>query len=598
MKRFISLAVLVAFVMMAGFASADVGLNKRNVWTAKQFFKYGADVEGSLTINGQPVDSTVFSNIWYVSSATGSNTRGNDYGKSWEKPFATVDYAINQCTANTGNIIYVLPNHAESFAAADGFDADVAGIFIAGLGSGADLPEFTFTNTAATVAVGAANVTFANLRFIAGISDIVKGIAVETAGDNFTMIGCEWPVPGTATFEFLDVIELATGADGFTIEDCKYRDGTSSATNHFIEAGAGVNANMRIVNNDIQGRFAVSAIWSDKADTAALISGNTIRNDIAGQHCVEFTSTANGMITDNRLYANAYATTLDPGSMYCAGNLAASAIDEAGTPIPALGDSTDNYLGTNSANNDADSSSVAANQDGSALERLEQIQEAINNGTGTAIGTNKSIVDLLGTTGVALVDDALSVVGILGVNDADNAFASNTVVANHDGSILERLEAIATSNFPNYKHPNYLAVSTGTFDTTGVWSTAASHEVATVTGAVLMTILPEIKVTVASVGDNGTLSLGDETTAASLIAATTMGSGLGAAGEWWVDNSLDDTVVIGSKIEALTFVVGNGKDIGYTVGTNAMSGGSITFHIWWTPLDSTGAVAAGAGGTL
>jgi hypothetical protein len=109
-------------------------------------------------------------------------------------------------------------------------------------------------------------------------------------------------------------------------------------------------------------------------------------------------------------------------------------IDDAG--------SIQGSIGVDDNNNAFASTSVAANQDGSVLERLEQLQEAVNNGTGTSIGTNKSVVDLLGTTGAALVDDALSVVGILGVNDADNAFASNTVAANEDGSILERLEQI------------------------------------------------------------------------------------------------------------------------------------------------------------
>ena len=93
---------------------------------------------------------------------------------------------------------------------------------------------------------------------------------------------------------------------------------------------------------------------------------------------------------------------------------------------------------------DYDSSAVAANEDGSVIERLEQIQEATNVGTGTSMGANKSIADALGTNGITLVDDAASVVGILGVDDADNAFASTNVVANRDGSILERLEALIT----------------------------------------------------------------------------------------------------------------------------------------------------------
>jgi hypothetical protein len=40
-------------------------------------------------------------------------------------------------------------------------------------------------------------------------------------------------------------------------------------------------------------------------------------------------------------------------------------------------------IGSNDANNEFASTSVVANEDGSVLERLEQVQEAVNRGTGT-----------------------------------------------------------------------------------------------------------------------------------------------------------------------------------------------------------------------
>lgn len=150
----------------------------------------------------------------------------------------------------------------------------------------------------------------------------------------------------------------------------------------------------------------------------------------------------------------------------------------------------------------------------------------------------------------------------------------------------------------SYGHPNYLAVATGTFDTTGVWSTAASHEIATVTGAVRMMIIAECVTSVSSVSDTGTISLGDEVTAASVIAASTLGSGAMAAGELWVDATLTRTILTRTQLNAVEFAIAGGQDVGYTVETNAISGGSMIFHIYWTPLDATGAVAAGAGGTL
>jgi hypothetical protein len=88
----------------------------------------------------------------------------------------------------------------------------------------------------------------------------------------------------------------------------------------------------------------------------------------------------------------------------------------------------------------ADDASSAATA--SQIAMLKQIVEAINNGTGTAIDTNKSIVDLLGTNGTTVTDNAVSVLGAIGANNANNAFDSTAVVANANGSVLELLKYI------------------------------------------------------------------------------------------------------------------------------------------------------------
>jgi hypothetical protein len=54
--------------------------------------------------------------------------------------------------------------------------------------------------------------------------------------------------------------------------------------------------------------------------------------------------------------------------------------------------------------------------------------------------TPPDVVDALGTDGGTVVDSAVSILGAVGANNANNAFASNLVVANADGSALERLE--------------------------------------------------------------------------------------------------------------------------------------------------------------
>ncbi len=63
-----------------------------------------------------------------------------------------------------------------------------------------------------------------------------------------------------------------------------------------------------------------------------------------------------------------------------------------------------------------DSSGQAANEDGAIIERLEQVQEVVNRGSGASVGANKSLVDALGTDGVSHAfgfDDGASILGDL-----------------------------------------------------------------------------------------------------------------------------------------------------------------------------------------
>lgn len=135
--------------------------------------------------------------------------------------------------------------------------------------------------------------------------------------------------------------------------------------------------------------------------------------------------------------------------------------------------------------------------------------------------------------------------------------------------------------------------------TSATWNTIASHEILTVTGIVRIFMLPFVVSSVA--GATATLVLGDETTSNSLIASTTAANL--AADEWWTDSTDTRTVARLGRISAtdggyLDFVVGGGKDIGYTIGTAALTSGSIRFYCWWIPISEDGNVVAGAGGSL
>ena len=90
--------------------------------------------------------------VYFVHSSTGN---ANNTGLTPSDALATIDGAINKCTASQGDIIIVMPGHAENIAAATSLVVDVAGISIIGLGRGRNRPVLSFTNTAGRIPVSA-----------------------------------------------------------------------------------------------------------------------------------------------------------------------------------------------------------------------------------------------------------------------------------------------------------------------------------------------------------------------------------------------------------------------------------------------------------
>lgn len=288
------------------------------------------DMNTQLRNAGGRTSNAGTGDTYYVDSGLSSSGIGTrpEWGTT------TLDAAVALCTANNGDVIAIIQNHGENFTAADAADIDVAGVAVIGLGDGTDAPELSYTAQAGELVVGAANVYLYNLRFVAATNAVTMGISVEAGGDNLTIVGCTFPEPATATYEFVDAIDLASGADGFEIYNCVYRHVSTTGPAHFIEMGNGVNQDFRIVGNDIAGEFSVSAIWSNDIDWWGHIGHNTISNLTASQHAIEFTAAAEGMIVYNNIYTDVSTSSIDPGSMFCIENYVCEAINQSGVLYP------------------------------------------------------------------------------------------------------------------------------------------------------------------------------------------------------------------------------------------------------------------------
>lgn len=236
--------------------------------------------------------------IFFVDSATGTNSVGG--GRNPDAPLATLDYAIGLCTASKGDMIYVMPGHAETITAADGFDADVAGIRIIGMGWGDLRPTFTFTQTASDVAIGANNVWIENLRFVAGVSAVVRGVNVE-GKTGVVFKNCEWYWGGTTGYDFVDSLILAAGSSRCIIDNCRFlaEPGVAGAATAVKLSGA--SHNVRITNSEFMGDYSTACVNGITTLSQGLMFlSNTVHNTDASEPYLEVLTGTTGVIADTR----------------------------------------------------------------------------------------------------------------------------------------------------------------------------------------------------------------------------------------------------------------------------------------------------------
>ena len=196
-------------------------------------------VAGVSVLGGATLPSTTGKYI-FVDSATGSD--GN-LGEISEEPKATIDAAVNAARANKGDVIVVMPNHAETLSSATALNLDIAGVTIVGLGSGDQKPLITLdTATSTTIPVSAADVSIHNVDFTANFADIATLFTLTTA-KNFTLVNCEFKATAT-NMNFVRIVDTNTtnnAADGLAVIGCSWIE-PDTATSTFAKVDADLDS--------------------------------------------------------------------------------------------------------------------------------------------------------------------------------------------------------------------------------------------------------------------------------------------------------------------------------------------------------------------
>jgi hypothetical protein len=281
-----------------------------------QVYQYGGMPVGGKMTTG---------NVFFVSSVR-TNTLGAT-GTRPSSPFATLDAATNACTANNGDIVYIMPNHAENITGATTWAPDVAGVQYIGIGLGSDAPELSFNATSSAITASGANNLFQNIRFLASTSACVDGVIV--GADHVTFDNCTWDWASTGD-DFITMLNPAS-FDYTTVQNCRFIAETVVGGN---DSAIEFKDSLNLVIKDciFQGDFGTAAILSTDASvsTSIFISNNLIYNDDTGSTCggIKITTACTGMIANNMIaHTSAVGADdnpiIDPGSCiqfenYCA----------------------------------------------------------------------------------------------------------------------------------------------------------------------------------------------------------------------------------------------------------------------------------------
>ena len=328
-------------------------------------------------------------------------------GLTPEQPFATIDAAINKCAAGRGDTIFVLPGHAETVTNATGIIPDVNGIRIIGLGTGEKRPIITFTtNATANIPVSGANIRISGLVFKCNVAS--QAAMITTTADDIEIDNCSFREGTSTGLNFITVGAADGDSDRLYVHDCDFYMPTAGNGDHAIEILFDM-ANIRLEDLEIDGDFDEGGILIPAAGDAQVnlqIRRCNVKNRLTNIGAIDIDGTgSSGLIQDCLLRTDTQATALDSGSLAVDNVRWADETDQVAAVVSVIApqDSVSNAIGFDDADNAFASTNVADNEDGSVLERLEYIQEGVSKGTGTEVAANKSLVDAIGFDGNAVV---------------------------------------------------------------------------------------------------------------------------------------------------------------------------------------------------
>lgn len=241
---------------------------------------YPGGFAAGIMIRGIPLVQTHPGKAFWVYNGTvldtGHVSGSNGNKGTFNAPFSTITYAVTQCRAGKGDIVFVKPGHAETITNTTGLVMGTADAAVIGLGIGASRPTLTFsTNATANIPITKANMLMSNILFKANVADLASYFTATSTNTptDFVLDTCEFR-DGSSVLNALVIVTgnaTANSMDGLVMNNCNFWSlGTTASTVAISILSA--TDRMTLSNNQI-----TTPALSDTAALATL-AANACRN--------------------------------------------------------------------------------------------------------------------------------------------------------------------------------------------------------------------------------------------------------------------------------------------------------------------------------
>jgi hypothetical protein len=253
-------------------------------------YPHGISSFGVPIIGSGPIITT--GSVFFVDDSGSNNNSGADP----TQPFATLAYAESQCTAGVGDIIVLMPGHAETVATA--ITLNTQGLKVVGLGHGALRPNFTVGVAGDIVTLDADDIWLDNIMFTGHATTAATSFIDINGNDDIIISNCLFMGAEKPT----ESITVAAGSDRLVFENCVFHHTAAGIDVDIIFEGGCEDPTIRncYFNYVESAGVDEAAIWFSYSCTGILIDSCRVIGLADGNGLVTAANTTTGLVTGCR----------------------------------------------------------------------------------------------------------------------------------------------------------------------------------------------------------------------------------------------------------------------------------------------------------